>query len=67
MLRMLMVTEENFNKISRDYRGEWTESVINYRGDVSKKWIGRKTVLEGCLTGKASSRLLTEGIHFKIV
>ena len=67
MLRMLIVTEENFNKISSDYRGEWTESVINYLGNVSNKWIGRKTVLEGCLTGKSSSRLLTEGVHFRII
>jgi hypothetical protein len=61
---MIKVTQEQWNNISKDYKGEWDEAVVNYQR-LPKSWIGKKTVLEGCIGGTGCS-LLTEGIHFVI-
>lgn len=61
---MLKVSQDQWNKISKDYKGEWDEACVNYQR-LPKSWIGKKTVLEGCIGGIGSS-LLTEGIHFVI-
>jgi hypothetical protein len=63
---MIKVTQQQWNKISNDYKGEWDATVFNYRGDVPKDYIGKRTVLSGCISADKGS-LLTEGIHFEIV
>jgi len=63
---MIKVTQDQWNKISNDYKGNWEEVVVNYRGDTPKDYIGRKTVLGACICAEQGS-LLTEGIHFEIV
>ena len=63
---MIKVTQEQYNKISNDYKGEWSQSSVNFRGDIPKDYIGRKTVMSGCIS-KEQGSLLTEGIHFEIV
>lgn len=62
---MIKVSKDQWNKISNDYKGEWDEAVVNYREDVPKDFIGKKTVLSGCISEDKGS-LLTEGIHFII-
>lgn len=61
---MIKITQAEWNKISNDYKGIWSESIVNYR-QLDKTLIGKKTVLEGCIGGTGCS-LLTEGIHFVI-
>ena len=63
---MYVVKKSEWNKICKDFKGEWTEAIVKFQ-KLDKSYIGKKTVLEGCLTGKSGTNLLTEGIHFIIV
>lgn len=67
--QLIQVTQEQWNKISTDYKGQW-ESWHKHGGwqpDLPDTWIGKKTVLEGCIVPGAGTALLTEGVHFEIV
>lgn len=60
---LMKITKSQWNTIPNDYKGRWKESDWN----VPKEWIGKRTVLEGCLPGGHGAVLVTEGIHFEIV
>lgn len=62
---MIKISKDKWNKISKDYKGEWDKNIVNYH-KLPNEFIGKKTVLEGCLIKETSTRLLTEGIHFII-
>ena len=57
------ITKEQWNAIPDDYKGRWKKGNWN----VPEEWIGKRTVLEGCLPGGHGTALVTEGIHFEIV
>ena len=61
---MIKITKEQWAKISKDYKGKWTEG--SWRNDIPKEWIGRRTVLSGCISDEQGA-LLTEGVHFEII
>ena len=58
---MLKITKEQWKAIPNDYKGIWT----GYNNE-KPEWIGKKTVLEGCIINEASTALLIEGVHFEI-
>ena len=62
---MYEISKKEWDKISNDFKGEWSEPIVKYC-NLNKSYIGKKTVLEGCLTGLPGTTLLTEGIHFVI-
>ena len=57
------ITKEQWSAIPSDYKGRWKKGNWN----VPEEWIGKRTVLEGCLPGGHGTALVTEGIHFEIV
>lgn len=63
---MIKVTEAEWNKIPNDYKGKWESWILNWRDDVPKEWIGKRTVLANCIEKNGGCVLLTEGIHFII-
>jgi len=63
---MIKITKAAFDKLSSDYKGEWSQGLYEWRnGDFPKEWIGRKTMLSYDKT--YGTTLLTEGIDFEIV
>lgn len=67
-VRMIQVTREEWDRISDDYKGEWTRELKEngWQPDLPEEYIGRRTVMSGCISDELGS-LLTEGIHFEIV
>ena len=63
---MYKITKQEWDKIPNDFKGKWDEDVVNYL-DLDKSYIGKKTILEGCLTNTPKTNVLTEDIHFIIV
>ena len=63
MSAIARITKEQWNAIPGDYKGRWGKDDWG----AQKEWIGKRTVLEGCLPGGHGTTLLTEGIHFEIV
>ena len=61
---MLTITQEQWNAIHDDYKGEW----LDYHGD-KPEWIGRKVVMSTCITEDPTEKctLLVEGVHFIIL
>lgn len=57
---MIEVSKEKWDKIGTDYKGIWHD----YYGE-KPEWVGRKTVLAGCIE-KNDHGLLVEGVHFII-
>ena len=56
---MIKISKKKYNELSRDYKGVWEESMVNY-ADLDKSFIGKRTML-------TKDGLLTEGMHFIIV
>ena len=61
---MIKVTKEQWAKIPKDYKGKWTED--SFRNDIPTEFIGRRTVMSGCISDEQGA-LLTEGVHFEII
>ena len=65
---MITVTKEKWNRIPADYKGKWERSIKDngWQPDLPEEYIGKRTVLSGCVSDEIGS-LLTEDIHFAIV
>lgn len=61
---MIAVSQEKWDSIHSDYKGEWQ----NYYGD-HPEWVGKKVVMSGLITEEPNElgKLLVEGVHFEIV
>lgn len=55
---------EDYLAISKDFRGEWTQGVLNFRGDLPMSYLGKRTMLDN---ENGSTVLLTEGMQFEII
>ncbi|QST02687.1 hypothetical protein IMZ31_19245 (plasmid) [Pontibacillus sp. ALD_SL1] len=66
---MILVTKEKWDRIPNDYKGVWKRSIKEngWQKDLPESYIGKRTVLSGCITDEAGCTLLTEGAHFEIV
>lgn len=63
---MIKVTKEEWNNIHSDYKGKWDESIKLWQPNLPDEYIGKRTVLSGCISSELGG-LLTEGIHFQII
>ena len=65
---MITITEKEWNKISDSAKGKWTREIKEngWQSDLPEEFIGKKTVLSGCISSEIGS-LLTEGAHFQII
>lgn len=63
---MIEITREQWEAIDKDYKGTWSELIVNVYG-LPKKWIGKKNVMAGCIKEGGGTALLTEDVHFKII
>ena len=65
---MIKVSKEQWNKISKDYKGQWERwhKDEGWQPNLPEEYIGKRTVLSGCISNEIGS-MLTEGIHFQIV
>lgn len=65
---MIKVNKEQWDNISNDYKGIWEQWIIDggWQSDLPKNYIGKRTVLSGCISDEIGS-LLTEGTHFIII
>ena len=61
--KLIEVSQEKWDSIYSDYKGTWKDYY-----DECPEWIGRKTVMSGCITEDPTElgKLLVEGVHFKI-
>ena len=61
---MLTITQEKWDSILADYKGEW----LDFHGD-KPEWLGRKVVMSTCITEDPTEKcvLLVEGVHFIIL
>ena len=57
---MIKVSKEKWNSIPNDYKGVWKD----YNNE-KPEWIGKRTVLSGCISDELH-KLLIEDIHFII-
>lgn len=57
---MIKVSKEQWQAIHKDYKGVWQD----YHNE-HPEWLGRKTVLSGCVSDEIG-KLLIEGVHFVI-
>jgi hypothetical protein len=66
--KMIKVTITEWNKISKDYKGKWERHIKEngWQPDLPEEYIGKRTVLSGCISEEIGS-LLTEDVHFVIV
>lgn len=66
---MLQVTKEQWEKIPSDYKGRWEPWIVEngWQADLPLEYIGKRTVLEGCIVKNCGCSLLTEGVHFEII
>jgi hypothetical protein len=66
---MIQVTKEEWDKIPADYKGRWEPWLVKggWQADLPLNYLGKRTVLEGCIAKGHGSALLTEGVHFEIV
>lgn len=64
---MIKVSKREWNKIPSDYKGKWTRKIKSngWQPDLPEEYIGKRTVLSGCISDEIGS-LLTEGVHFEI-
>jgi hypothetical protein len=63
---MKLITQENWDKTPKDYKGIWTierEDIPNWN-KIRTNYVGKKTLLTATANGTG---LMVEGIHFKIV
>lgn len=65
---MIEVTREQWDRIPNDYKGKWTQDLIDngWQPDLPVEYVGRRNVASGSISDEIGS-LLTEGIHFVIV
>ena len=61
---MFTITQEKWDSIPNDYKGEW----MDFHGD-KPEWLGRKVVMSTCITEDPTEKctLLVEGVHFIIL
>jgi len=66
---MIQITRKQWEAIPADYKGIWERWLKDngWQPDLPEEYIGKRTVIEGCITDNCSSALLTEGIHFVVV
>lgn len=57
---MIEVSKTDWDKIPNGYKGKWEAF-----GGCHPEWLGRKTVLSGCISEEKGA-LLIEGVHFTI-
>lgn len=62
---MINVSKKDWNSIPNDYKGCWSKETVEFRGDLSVNYIGKRNILSGCISEEQGS-LLTEDIHFVI-
>lgn len=62
-MSFIELTEEEYYRISDSYRGQWTQGVIDFRGDIPQSYLGKRTMLTN---ENGATVLLTEGINFII-
>lgn len=64
---MIKVSKKEWNEIPNVYKGKWTREIKDngWQPDLPEEYIGKRTVLLGCISNEIGS-LLTEGIHFEI-
>ncbi|MEX0598492.1 MAG: hypothetical protein WD512_18565 [Candidatus Paceibacterota bacterium] len=65
---MIKITLEEWKLVPNDYKGKWDRSIKEngWQPDLPEEYIGRKTVMSGCISNEIGS-LLTEGVHFEII
>lgn len=63
---MIKISKEKWDSIPDDYKGKWERWHRNWDKNIPEHFIGKKTVLSGCISDEKGS-LLTEGVHFEIV
>lgn len=63
---MIQVKQSEWDKISPEYKGQWTQELADWRGDIPADRVGKRTVCSGCISDELGS-LLTEGCSFEIV
>ncbi|PIJ95617.1 hypothetical protein [Lysinibacillus sphaericus] len=65
---MIEVTKKEWNKIPYGYKGQWERQIKDngWQPDLPEEYIGKRTVLSGCISDEIGA-LLTEDIHFKII
>jgi hypothetical protein len=68
MDKMIIVTKQQWNEISKDYKGRWEKAVKEngWQPDLPEEFIGKRTINSGCISTEKGA-LLTEGIHFEIM
>lgn len=66
-LGLIQVSQEKWNRIPNDYKGIWERWIKDngWQPDLPEEYIGKRTVLSGCISDEIGS-LLTEGVHFVI-
>lgn len=65
---MIKVTKKEWEGIPECYKGKWERQIKDngWQPDLPEEYIGKRTVLSGCISSELGS-LLTEGFHFEIV
>lgn len=65
---MINISKEKWDKIPNDYKGKWTREIKEngWQPDLPEEYIGKRTVMSGCISDEIGS-LLTEGVHFIII
>lgn len=59
------ITRKEWEAIPSAYKGEWTQGIADFRGDIPPELIGKKTMMD-YEPENGGTVLLTEGIHFNI-
>ena len=57
---MIYVSEERWNAIDSDYKGEWQDYYNEH-----PEWLGRRVVMSACICD-VYGKLYIEGVHFII-
>lgn len=63
---MIKISKEKWDSIPNDYKGKWEEWHKSWQKDLPERFIGKRTVMSGCISDEIGI-LLTEGEDFEIV
>lgn len=65
---MIKVTKLEWERIPKDCKGIWERWIKDggWQPDLPEDYIGKRTVMSGCISNEIGS-LLTESIHFEII